>query len=48
MVSSDLVTQKYLKETASKKSVLNAHDHFKARSRLTAKDGRVVIFEHVD
>lgn len=30
------------------KSVLNPHDYFKARHKLTAKEGRIVLFEHID
>ena len=44
----NVITNEQIERRAKKVGIINAHDYFKDRFKLSLKDGKFCIFEHVD
>jgi hypothetical protein len=42
------MSNEYIEKRAKKVGIITAHEHFKDRIRLSLKDGKYCIFEHID
>lgn len=43
-----MVTSELIERRQKKQEIINADDYFKDRIRLSLKDGKYCLFEHVD
>jgi hypothetical protein len=42
------MTHEQVERRAKKVGIITAHEHFKDRMRLSLKDGKYALFEHID
>ncbi len=43
-----VITSEQVERRAKKVGIITAHEHFKDRIRLSVKDGKFCVFEHID